>query len=241
MYFFNPKEQACKDFKETYVSISEKLYGMIKVGAIDCLKEEELCEEFSAFDIPQILIFTEATNDDGERYRGEMTAEKIINAAAKKMQSFVSSVNEANYDNFVDRERMSKNKILLFSDKKSTPTIFKALSKKHVDRLNFGEVKQAEASLLKQFGVTVFPTIIALTEPEDYKGEKYEGEMTVDQLSKWVSTYAYSSPKKIEVTDFQELTEKKVKNGMLCGPKSSNICVIVFTDDAREEQLNPLK
>lgn len=52
MYFFNPKLQECKDFKEVYVGISEKLYGMIKVGAIDCLNEEELCEEFSAFDVP---------------------------------------------------------------------------------------------------------------------------------------------------------------------------------------------
>jgi len=52
MYFFNPKLQECKDFKETYVSVAEKLYGMIKVGAIDCLREEELCEEFSAFDVP---------------------------------------------------------------------------------------------------------------------------------------------------------------------------------------------
>jgi len=118
--------------------------------------------------------------DDGERYRGEMIPEKIINAAAKKMQNFVNSVNNGNYDSFVDRDRMTKNKIMLFTDKKSTPTVFKALSKKHIDRLNFGEVKQSETELLKSFGVTTFPTIIALTEPEDYKGEKYEGEMSVD-------------------------------------------------------------
>lgn len=75
---------------------------------------------------------------------------------------------------------MSKHKILLFTDKKSTPTVFKALSKKHIERLNFGEIKQAEAELVKEFGVEAFPTIIALTDPENYKGEKYEGEMTVD-------------------------------------------------------------
>lgn len=184
------------------MSIAEKLYGMIKVGGINCLDEEELCEEFSAFDVPQILIFTEAYSDDGERYRGDMKADQIINAAAKKMQNFVSSVNSGNYDSFVDRERLTKNKILLFTDKKSTPTVFKALSKKHIDRLNFGEVKQSEAELIKSFGVEAFPTIIALTEPDDYKGEKYEGEMSVDQLSKWVSTYAYSTPKKVVPTDF---------------------------------------
>ena len=85
LYFFNPKLQECKDFKESYVEIAEKLYGMIKVGAIDCLHEEELCEEFSAFDVPQIVIFTEAYSDDGERFRGEMKSGNIINAAAKKM------------------------------------------------------------------------------------------------------------------------------------------------------------
>jgi len=148
MYFFNPKLQECKDFKESYIQVAEKLYGMIKVGAIDCLREEELCEEFAAFDVPQILIFTEAYVDDGERYRGDMKAEQIINAAAKKMQNFVSSVNEGNYDSFVDRDRTTKNKIMLFTDKKSTPTVFKALSKKHIDRLNFGEVKQSETALL---------------------------------------------------------------------------------------------
>ena len=70
-----------------------------------------------------------------------MKAEPIINAAAKKMQNFVSSVNKENYDSFAERDRMTKHKILLFTDKKATPTVFKALSKKHIDRLNFGEVK----------------------------------------------------------------------------------------------------
>jgi len=131
-----------------------------------------------------------------------MKAEAIINAAAKKMQNFVSSANKENYDTFAERDRATKHKILLFTDKKATPTVFKALSKKHIDRLNFGEIKQGEEELLKLFGVTTFPTILALTEPEDYKGEQYEGEMTVDQLSKWVSTYAYSTPKKVVPTDF---------------------------------------
>ena len=89
MYFFNPKLQECKDFKESYVEIAEKLYGMIKVGAIDCLHEEELCEEFSVFDVPQIVIFTESYSDDGERFRGEMKSGNIINAAAKKCKTLL--------------------------------------------------------------------------------------------------------------------------------------------------------
>jgi hypothetical protein len=52
LYFYNPKLKACQDFKDEYVKLSEKMYGIIKVSAIDCLSEEELCEEFGAFDIP---------------------------------------------------------------------------------------------------------------------------------------------------------------------------------------------
>ena len=73
---------------------------------------------------------------------------------------------------------------------------------------------------------------MALTDPENYGIEKYEGEMNnIDQLTKFMGNYAYATPKKVEITDFIELTEKKMKGGAnsLCGPKSSNICVIIFT------------
>ena len=52
-----------------------------------------------------------------------------------------------------------------------------------------------------------------------------------------MGNFAYSTPKKIEITDFVELTEKKMMKGganSLCGSKSSNICVIIFTDGKDE-------
>ena len=67
IYFFNPKLDECKNFKDEYKSVSEKLYGIIKVGAIDCLQEEELCEEFSVYSVPTVLIFSENIADDGEK------------------------------------------------------------------------------------------------------------------------------------------------------------------------------
>ena len=66
VYFYNPKLEECKRFKDDFIKAADKLYGIITVGAIDCLSEEELCEEFGVFDVPQIVIFTENINDDGE-------------------------------------------------------------------------------------------------------------------------------------------------------------------------------
>jgi len=179
-----------------------------------------------------VLIFSENFTDDGDKFEGTMSANNIMNAAAKKMQSFVQIVTASNLESFIERDRLTKNKIILFTEKKSTPTVYKALSKKYLERLNFGEIKQSEETLIQKFGITAFPTIIALTDPENLEFDKYEGEINIDQLTKFMGNYAYSTPKKIEITDFVELTEKKMKGGAnaLCGPKSSNICVIIFTE-----------
>jgi len=48
----NPKHEATKKFADEYKKLAEKLYGIIKVGAIDCLSEEELCEEFGVYEHP---------------------------------------------------------------------------------------------------------------------------------------------------------------------------------------------
>lgn len=118
------------------------------MGAIDCGHEEELCEEFGVYDYPSIMVYNENYGDEGERYRGKMEYLTIANFASRKMQSFVSSVNSDNYVSFVDRERMEKNKVLLFTDKKSTPAIYKALSKKYLGKAVFGEVRKSETELI---------------------------------------------------------------------------------------------
>jgi thioredoxin-like negative regulator of GroEL len=228
LYFMNPKSDTTKKFADVYKQLAEKLYGIIKVGAIDCLSEEELCEEFGVYEHDQIVIFNENYSDDGTKYRGEMTVDKIANAAVKDMQSFVSSVNSDNWQSFIEREP-TKHKILHFTEKKSTPTVIKALSKRFRDKLTFGEIRSDETELIRKFKITKFPTILALTDPDGYSGDVFEGELKVDQLSKFIQSYAYQTPKKVLKTEFQELTERKYKSGQLCSPKRSELCLVLFT------------
>lgn len=76
------------------------MFGIIKVGAINCHVEEELCEEFSVFDkeSPSVLIFTESVADDGQKHTGKMQWKSISSAASNKMQSFVRVINSENYE-----------------------------------------------------------------------------------------------------------------------------------------------
>jgi DnaJ family protein C protein 16 len=93
------------------------------------------------------MIFNENYSDEGTKYKGEMKVDKIANAAVKDMQSFVSSVNNENFDAFIEREP-TKYKILHFTEKKTTPTVIKAMSKKYRDKLAFGEIRQDESELI---------------------------------------------------------------------------------------------
>ena len=72
-------------------------------------------------------------------------------------------------------------------DKKSTPPLFRALSKDFNDKLKFGEIRNSETSLVEKFSVQKFPTIMALT---DEGGVFYDGVMKKDQLMKFIRTYA---------------------------------------------------
>lgn len=238
LYFMNPKSAQTKNFADEYKKLAEKLYGIIKVGAIDCISEEELCEEFGVYEHDTIMIFNENYSDDGTKYKGEMAVDKIANAAIKDMQSFVSSVNTDNFDAFIEREP-NKHKILHFTEKKSTPTVVKALSKKFRDKLAFGEIRQTETELIKKFNIKKFPTILALTDPDNFTGEVFEGELKVDQLTKFISTYAYQAPKK--VVKLEELTEKKYKSGALCSPKRSELCLLLFVDSRDNSLLTEIK
>ena len=136
------------------------------------------------------MIFSESIKEDGERYRGKENLRSMANAAAKKMQNFVSIVTESNYESFCEREK-TKYHVVFFTDKKATPAIVKSISKKYLDRLSIGEIRSSEATLVQKFGIESFPTLVVLTDTESFKVEKYNGEFKADQLWKFLDNYAY--------------------------------------------------
>lgn len=86
--------------------------------------------------------------------------------------------------------------MLIFTERKNTAPLIKSLSKTYKDKLSFGQVKK-DPELFKKFGITTFPTLMALTDPTDYKGEVYDmKEMKIDQLKKFLGSHAHQTPKR---------------------------------------------
>jgi len=173
------------------------------------------------------MVFQESYSDDGERYTGKPEWKSIASFATSKMQSFVSLVTAENYQQFIDRDP-AKYKVLLFTERKSTAPIFKALSKQFKEKLLFGEVRKSDADLVAKFKVQAFPTLIVVTDPQSFEGEAYTGELKIDRLTKFLNQYSYKTASYEKKLEFQQLTLAKYKQG-LCGKRTSNICLIFFT------------
>jgi hypothetical protein len=84
-------------------------------------------------------------------------------------------VTSANAETFI-KENPSVPKVLLFSDKKGTPLIFKALSVSFEKKLFFGLVRSEDEILAKKYSVKKFPTLIVVKANEN-KPKIYSGDM----------------------------------------------------------------
>lgn len=83
--FYDISKEDSREVKDEYKKLAEKMFGILKVGAINCKDEEELCEEFGVYNYPEIRTFTESGSDDGETFKGKKMWKSISNAAAAKM------------------------------------------------------------------------------------------------------------------------------------------------------------
>jgi hypothetical protein len=121
------------------------------------------------------------------------------------------------------KQEGEKRKVILFTSKKSTPCLFKALSKDFKGKLVFGEIRDSEKELIEKFGIQKFPAILAVTDGENFKGDLYQGvELKKDQITKFLREQTFQqTPPKVSKGGFGKLVALKpddFENGH-CGSK----------------------
>ena len=232
--FYKSNDRESKIQKDLFRDMAEKLYGIIKVAGINCIseREEALCEDFSVYDVPKVLVFSANYRADPVVYTGAMNFNSLSSFAINQMESFVLLVNDENYESFV-KEHFDKPIVLSFTQKKSTPALLKALSKDFKGKLVFGEVRDSNKKLIQKFKIHSFPTIMVLTDPDIYEGVQYANEMKKDQIMKFLREYAYT-PNKLKRKNvssgvLQMLTPSILGKGQ-CGPNDNTLCSLLIVN-----------
>merc|ERR1719451_155390 len=95
------------------------------------------------------------------KYEGKLEAKGIAGKVTRFIQDMSTKLTQENVDAFVTTDA-TKPKVILFSNKKSPPTIWKALSSETVFKrtVKFGFVGEEEKELATRFKAKKFPTIM---------------------------------------------------------------------------------
>jgi protein disulfide-isomerase A6 len=194
--FYAPWCGHCKNLAPEYEIAATNLKGLVKVGGVNCDDEsaKELCGVYEIKGFPTIKVFpaertTKRPAKTPSEYQGGRTAAAIVQFATGKIGNFVKTVTTSNADEFL---KNPLNKVILFSDKPQTTSLYKAVATEYKGRLAVGEVKKSESSLVEKFGIKSFPTLIVL------KGEEqitYDGKLKIDAINEFLSKFAPPPPR----------------------------------------------
>eukprot|EP00727_Mastigamoeba_balamuthi_P013119 m51a1_g843 putative rotein disulfide-isomerase (410) ;mRNA; f:767980-769527 len=190
--FFAPWCGHCKALAPEYLKAAENLKGIVKVAAVDCDAEKEVCGAFQVQGFPTVKMFpSELTKQDKgftkvpRDYQGPRTAASIATEAVSMLPDRTVKLTSANEAKFFEHKNVAK--AVLFSEKDSAPTMWKALALEYGRGMAFARVSKKETELATKFHVTKFPTVVVV--PTEGEPVVYSGAVKVAPLAKFLAPY----------------------------------------------------
>lgn len=146
---------------------------MFRMDALDCNEYESLCSKEKVDKYPTFRIYPPFPAPTQDYEEDAIDFDKLKKLALKFVVSRVIDITQNNHETFIN-ENPGKPKVLLFTDKKGTPAIYKALSSHFDKTLLFGLVRDSEAGLVSKYKVKKYPAVFLINN-KDAKPQKYEG------------------------------------------------------------------
>eukprot|EP01017_Pseudomicrothorax_dubius_P005126 TRINITY_DN11211_c0_g1_i1.p1 TRINITY_DN11211_c0_g1~~TRINITY_DN11211_c0_g1_i1.p1 ORF type:complete len:398 (+),score=137.24 TRINITY_DN11211_c0_g1_i1:83-1276(+) len=243
VHFYRSNDGQSEQFSADYKTVSLDLDGIYKFAAVDCDENYELCEKEGVTKFPTVRVYPPLPVPPFD-HEGELSAKAVTNVAARYVLSNVITVTSANVDTFIS-DSPAVPKVLLFTDKKVAPLIFKALSKSFEKKLFFGLVNKEEETLMKRYGVKTTPQIVVIKANEK-KPLLYTGEIKYQAIFDFLNVHSEtfvagggssqdSAATKAWLTEIvPELEGKSGKD--ICFGVENVLCVILVSDGKPDKE-----
>jgi len=192
LWFFNEDNKKDVAFLDEYNKVATDLKGMAKVCAISCTEFPVFCKKNDIKETPAVMLYP--TNPiPAFRFQGKMETKPIAGKLSKLMPDYTVKVTGENIDTFLTTDP-SKPKVVLFSNKNSPPTIWKALSSETVFKrtVKFGFASQDSTDVVQKYKVKKFPAVYMQRGAKAEIKEEYKGEMTFTALKDWINLHSES-------------------------------------------------
>ncbi|KAN0015274.1 hypothetical protein ACTFIU_007999 [Dictyostelium citrinum] len=191
--FYAPWCGHCKSLKPEYEKASNNLKGLVKIGAINCDEEKELCGQYQIQGFPTLKFFSTnpKTGKKGqpEDYQGARSASEIAKFSLAKLPStHIQKVTQDNIDKFLTGT--SGAKALLFTDKPKTTDLYKALSVDFLKTLTLGEARNINKETLEKYNIEKFPTLLVFTNDDGETFTKFDGKLSHSTIYKFLEPFS---------------------------------------------------
>ncbi|TNV78640.1 hypothetical protein FGO68_gene5489 [Halteria grandinella] len=243
--YYKESDGVSKGLTGGYENFAKENKGMFRITAIDCEQFGSVCTKEGVTKYPTFRVYPAFPAPTQDYEESTVDFEKLKKLAAKFVGNRVVEVNQNNFDTFVN-DNPGKPKVLLFSDKKGIPLIFKALSAHFDKTLLFGLIRETESGLISKYKVKSFPAVFLVkdkdSKPQKYDGKEYNYQAIFDFINIYSETFVFKNNNEESVVSAASkpwLSERVPQVAQesfddICLKKEGALCVIYVAANAEQ-------
>ena len=126
IHFYSPDDGKSPQLKDVFIELDKEYSGMFKLAGLNCKKYKDLCSKQGVTDYPTYKIYPPLPAPP-MKYEGKIETKYIVSYLGKFVGNKAQELNNNNFDEFING-RPQIPKVLLFTNKKNIPLIYKRLS-----------------------------------------------------------------------------------------------------------------
>ncbi len=126
VHFQSPDDGKSNQLKEVFIELDKEYSGMFKLAGLNCKKYKDLCSKEGVTDFPAYKVYPPLPAPP-MKYEGKIETKNILSYLGRFIGNKVLELNNNNFDEFIS-SKPNIPKILLFTNKKNVPLLFKRLS-----------------------------------------------------------------------------------------------------------------
>lgn len=126
IHFYSPDDGKSKQLKDVFIEFDKEYSGMFKLAGLNCKKYKDLCSKQGVTEYPTYKIYPPLPAPP-MKYEGKIETKYILSYLGKFVGNKATELNVNSFDDFIGT-KLNIPKIILFTNKKGIPLIFKRLS-----------------------------------------------------------------------------------------------------------------
>ncbi|CAD8111869.1 unnamed protein product [Paramecium sonneborni] len=236
VYFYSDSCENCQKAASLIEKVAEDQEGLINVYGTNCdeiIKDPQsnnqlpYCSPDVIQHLPQITFFEPPSQKINpytkekmiateHRFQGEANPQSLGQYGYKFIPNHVIRIN--NMEEFKNFETTDSklNKVILFTKRKETSALLKALNLHYYERVKFGEIVASPEtqSLIDEFDIKDLPQIVGLENNGDntYNRELFDGDLLFKPIKKFVRGLATKDRIPYEQVNEQSKKQEERKN-----------------------------